>query len=71
VADKAREIDWEYLDRAATAEVHVGELVSADAGGMPIYQVMELSNGRAWLRDVDDGSDRVTPLADFHWKARG
>ncbi len=71
MADKAREIDWEYLDRASAADVHVGELVSADAGGMPIYKVMELSNGRAWLKDVDDGSDRVTPLIDFHWRARG
>jgi hypothetical protein len=30
---------------------------------------VSLSNGRAWLKDLDDGTDRVTPLSAFHWKA--
>jgi len=43
--------------------------VSAAAGGLPIYRVMSISGGRAWLKDIDGGPDRVTPLTDFHWKA--
>jgi hypothetical protein len=49
--------------------VRPGELISAEAGGMPIYRVMALRDGRAWLRDLEDEADRVTPLRDFHWKA--
>ena len=64
-------IDWVYLNLANLAEVGVGELISAEAGGLPIYRVMAYTNGRAWLRDVDSGADRVTPIRDFHWKASG
>jgi hypothetical protein len=69
MAGQAGEIDWVYLDKADEAHVHVGELISADAGGLPIYRVMSLSSGRAWLKDLRDGADRVSPLAAFHWKA--
>lgn len=69
MAGRAGQIDWVYLNLANESDVHVGELISAEAGGLPIYRVMSLSNGRAWLKDLDDGSDRVTPLSAFHWKA--
>lgn len=62
-------IDWVYMDRADEAQVQQGELISADAGGLPIYRVMSLANGRVWLRDTRDGSDRVGVLHSFHWKA--
>ena len=65
----AGEIDWVYLDQATGGCVRPGELISAEAGGMPIYRVMALGDGRAWLRNLQDGSDRVTPLSGFHWKA--
>ena len=65
----AGNIDWVYLNLANPGEVRVGELISADAGGLPIYRVMALGDGRAWLKDLDDGSDCVTPLTAFHWKA--
>jgi len=65
----AGDIDWIYLNLAGPDEVRVGELVSAEAGGMPIYRVVALRDGRAWLKDLDDDSDRVTPLSDFRWKA--
>ncbi len=66
---RAGDIDWVYLNLASEADVNVGELISAEAGGLPIYRVMSLSNGRAWLKDLQDGTDRVTPLSAFHWKA--
>ncbi len=69
MARTAGNIDWIYLNVADENCVRVGELISAEAGGLPIYKVMALSNGRAWLKDLDDGSDRVTPLSAFSWKA--
>ena len=69
MAGEAGEIEWVYLDRADEGEVHQGELISAEAGGFPIYRVISLSNGRAWLKDLRDGADRVCPLREFHWKA--
>lgn len=65
----ARHIDWQYLDPPTANTVKVGDLVSAEAGGLPIYQVMALSDGRVWLREEHDGIDRVAPLSAFHWKA--
>jgi len=69
MTEHAHSIDWEFLD--CDAAISVGDLVSAAAGGLPIYRVMAYTNGRAWLRDVDSGADRVTPIRDFHWKASG
>ena len=69
MSDKARAIDWQYLDCPIDDAVHVGDRVSAAAGGLPIYTVMALEAGRAWLRDEHDGSDRVITINDFHWKA--
>lgn len=62
-------IYWVYMDHADEEHVKQGELISADAGGLPIYRVMSLAHGRVWLRDVRDGSDRVGLLDRFHWKA--
>jgi hypothetical protein len=66
---RAGEIDWIYLNLATAADVGVGELISAEAGGLPIYRIIALKEGRAWLKDLEDGTDRVTPLSAFHWKA--
>jgi hypothetical protein len=69
MAGQAGDITWVYLDRPDEDHVHQGELISADAGGLPIYRVVSLGGGRAWLRDTRDGTDRDSPLAAFHWKA--
>ena len=66
----AARIDWVYLDQAADVAVAAGDLVSAEAGGMPIYRVLSVADGRARLRELGDGADRVAPLGDLHWKAR-
>lgn len=66
----ARYIEWQYLDSPVNGAVQVGERVSAAAGGLPIYQVMALGGGRAWLYDAQSGADRVMPITHFHWKAR-
>jgi hypothetical protein len=69
MAGTAGNIDWVYLNLSGGSDVRVGELISAEAGGLPIYRVIALRDGRAWLRDLEDGADRVTPLSAFHWKA--
>lgn len=71
MGERACDIEWEYLDRNAVRSLEAGALVSADAGGMPIYRVIRIDADRAWLRNVRDDSDRETPLSDFHWRARG
>ncbi len=70
MTDHAHEIDWEFMDCGASGDIAVGDLVSAEAGGLPIYRVMNLQRGRAWLRDIDTDADRVTPLRGFYWKGR-
>jgi hypothetical protein len=69
MSDQARHIDWEFLDGQAARGVRAGDIVSADAGGLPIFRVMSLESGRAWLREIDTGADHVGPLTGFHWRA--
>lgn len=48
--------------------VSVGDFVSTDAGGMPIYRVVKLADGQAWLQG-ERRPVEVMPLARFHWRA--
>ncbi|HKT53255.1 MAG TPA: hypothetical protein VJP88_02305 [Caulobacteraceae bacterium] len=63
-------VDWILLDVAEPGALAIGDLVSADAGGLPTYRVMGLEDGRAWLRDEGRGMDCISPVSRFHWKAR-
>ncbi len=49
--------------------IQVGDLVSADAGGLPLYRVLAAENGQARLRDEQRQSECVSPLSRFRWKA--
>jgi hypothetical protein len=51
-------------------DVHVGDVVSTDAGGMPIYRVMAILGRDALLQDEQHAPVRA-PLARFPWKAAG
>jgi len=51
-------------------DVHVGDVVSSDAGGMPIYRVMAIEQGEAVLEDEHHAALRA-PLERFPWKAAG
>jgi hypothetical protein len=62
-----RAVDWVFLDRAA-APVNVGDLLSVDAGGMPIYQVTAVSDGWVSLRDERYPRVQVRPLESFRWR---
>ena len=68
MSDRVHDIDWVYLDHADRRVVQVGDRVCTDAGGLPTFRVLALSDGRAWLRD-DNGADHLMPLTRFLWKA--
>ena len=65
------EIDWVPLDHDAPGDVRVGDLVSADAGGLPTYRVLAIAGDDAWLRDERHASEYRLPLRRLHWKACG
>jgi hypothetical protein len=67
--DGARHIDWILLDPATGEIARVGDLISADAGGLPVYRVLALADRRAWVRDDRDASDHILPIGQFRWKA--
>jgi hypothetical protein len=61
-------IDWSLLDAGAPEPVQVGDLVSADAGGMPIFRVMACEPGRAWVAASENSPVRAVPIAAFRWR---
>jgi hypothetical protein len=67
MADAA--IRWVLLDHAAEKPVQVGDLVSVEAGGMPIFRVVGLAGAKAWLDDEAGRVRRLTALDSFRWKA--
>jgi hypothetical protein len=58
-------VDWVFVSEDA---VSVGDTVSADAGGMPVYRVMALANGQALLEDEQHAGQMQAPLDRFPWK---
>ena len=64
----ASAIDWTILDHAAATPVAVGDVVSTDAGGMPIYRVVALAGDQVWLDDERHAAVRVMPLDRFRWR---
>ena len=62
-------LNWVFVDPGAPDAIRVGDLVSADAGSMPVYRVLAAENGQARLRDERRQSDCTSPLSRFHWKA--
>ena len=63
-------VEWMLLDHAAREPVQIGDLVSVDAGGMPIFRVLALAGGRAWLRGERSAAAYEAALDRFRWKAR-
>jgi|GEM_PF-2784113 len=61
-------LSWSPLDHSAREPVHVGDLVSADAGGMPIYSVVAIEQGRAWVAARLGAPARAIPLDGLRWR---
>ena len=65
----ASAINWELLDHEAAKPVAIGDAVSVDAGGMPIYRVVGLSGRKAWLDDERGRTRLLASLDAFRWRA--
>jgi hypothetical protein len=66
-------VDWTPLDHAAREPVRIGDMISADAGGMPIYRVIAVEKGQAWVAPAQVASAqgapvRAMPLDGFAWR---
>lgn len=61
-------IKWELLDHAAARPVQVGDIVSVEAGGMPIFRVVGLAGTKAWLDDDAGRVRRLMALDSFRWR---
>jgi hypothetical protein len=61
-------IEWVHLDSEAPGAVHVGDVVSAAAGGLPIYRIVALADRQAWVSDEAHAQVRLLPLGAMHWK---
>ena len=59
-------VDWILSGKN---DVHVGDVVSADAGGMPTYRVMAIDHDEAVLEDEHHAALLRAPLHRFPWKA--
>jgi len=57
-------VDWVLW---TPEEVHVGDVISADAGGMPTYKVVAIDSGEAVLEDEHHAALRAR-LDRFPWK---
>lgn len=64
-------VAWAPLDHSAREPVKIGDMVSAEAGGMPIYRVMALEEGRAWVATRQGAPARAMPLDSFNWRGAG
>jgi len=42
--------------------VAVGDAVSTSANNHPLYRVIAVTKDRAWIRDIQHGSDHVVPV---------
>ena len=59
-------MNWVPLSKDA---VSVGDFVSTDAGGMPIYRVVKVAGGQAWVEGERLPTIEIVPLERFHWRA--
>jgi hypothetical protein len=61
-------VEWIHLDVAAPDALSIGDLVSADAGGLPTYRVIALAERQVFLRDEARAASQWLPLSRLHWK---
>lgn len=65
----ASAIHWELLDHRAAKPVEIGDAVSIEAGGMPIWRVVGFAGSKAWLDDERGTTRLLTSLDEFRWRA--
>ena len=65
-----RAIDWILSDYTA-GPPKVGDLLSTEPGGMPIYEVAAIDGGRVLLTGEDDAPAPSVSLHALRWRGRG
>ena len=63
-----RTVEWALLEPAQTA-VQVGDLLSVEPGGMPIFRVLDVSDGLISLKDERHPPLQTRSLDAFRWRA--
>ena len=63
----ARLLDGCAESTSLATPIQPGDVVQRSMNRYPHYRVIAVSDGRAWVRDVQYGTDTVVPLEDF-WK---
>lgn len=61
-------VEWSFIDTESRTPLLRGDLVSAEAGGLPVYEVVGVSDGRIWLRDAQTHRDHVLPRNSVRWR---
>ena len=64
----AHAVHWTLLDHSAAEPVRAGDLVSVEAGGMPIYRVVAVGANGAVLEHETSPTTLVAPLDSFRWR---
>lgn len=64
----AARLAWTLLNHAAERPVEVGDLVSAEPGGMPIYRVVAVDGSHVRLQDERHPAQEL-PLERFRWRS--
>jgi hypothetical protein len=55
------------VDPAGTcASLRIGEIVRTGENRYPLYEIIAVRDGRAWIRNVQHGDDHVVPIAKIH-----
>lgn len=63
-----RALDWVLMEQT-TDRVRPGDFVSVEPGGMPIYEVEDVSDGLVRLRDERASVVNLRSLSAFCWRA--
>ena len=61
-------VEWAPLDHSAREPVRVGDMLSVEAGGMPIYQVVALADGAVVVADERRSAAVAMALESFRWR---
>jgi hypothetical protein len=51
-----------HHDDSIVEDIQIGDLVRTGANAYPRFTVVALSNGTAWVRNVENGVDGFAPL---------
>lgn len=61
-------VGWSLIGGSEFPAIRRGDWVSAEAGGLPIYEVVEIDRERLWLRDTISRRDHVLPAQTLRWR---